>query len=71
MGKECVRAADSLIRMSMPPPSPPSRMPQTLASKLMFIAVCAVPFQQAFTIPVGFPLKLSEIAEMLAVVPIS
>jgi hypothetical protein len=34
----------------------------------MFIAVCAVPFQQAFTIPVGFPLKISEVAGMVAVV---
>lgn len=34
----------------------------------MFIAVCAVPFQQALTVSVGFPLKISEIAGILAVV---
>ncbi|MDU0325766.1 O-antigen ligase family protein [Microbacterium sp. KSW2-21] len=44
------------------------RLPPTLASKLMFIAVCAVPFQQALTIDAGFPLKISEITGILAVV---
>lgn len=34
----------------------------------MFIAVCAVPFQQALTIDAGFPLKISEITGILAVV---
>ncbi len=34
----------------------------------MFIAVCAVPFQQAFTLEIGFPLKISEMAGILAVV---
>ncbi|MCQ8115663.1 hypothetical protein, partial [Vibrio parahaemolyticus] len=32
------------------------------------IAVCAVPFQQALTIDAGFPLKISEITGILAVV---
>lgn len=44
------------------------RLPPTLASKLMFIAVCAVPFQQALTIEAGFPLKISEITGVLAVI---
>lgn len=44
------------------------RFPPTLASKLMFIAVCAVPFQQALTLQVGFPLKISEITGVLAVI---
>ncbi len=47
---------------------PAGRSPKGLASKLMFLAVCAVPFQQALTIPVGFPLKISEVAGLLAVV---
>lgn len=34
----------------------------------MFIAVCAVPFQQALTFEVGFPLKISEVTGILAVV---
>ena len=34
----------------------------------MFIAVCAVPFQQALTLDAGFPLKISEITGILAVV---
>lgn len=47
--------------------APGGALPSSFASKLMFIAICCVPFQQAFTIPVGFPLKISEIAGMLAV----
>lgn len=43
------------------------RLPSTLADKLMFIAICAIPFQQALTLPVGFPLKISEMMGILAV----
>jgi len=42
-------------------------LPASFASKLMFAAVCFLPFQQALTVPIGFPLKLSEITGLLAV----
>jgi O-antigen ligase len=41
------------------------RMP--LAERLMYLAVVFVPFQQALTVQVGFPLKISEVAGLLAV----
>ena len=43
-----------------------SRLPPTLAEKLLYVAVVAVPFQQAFTVNIGFPLKISEVAVGLA-----
>lgn len=38
------------------------------AEWLMYVAVVSIPFQQAFTAQVGFPLKISELAGLLAVV---
>ena len=36
------------------------RFPPGLAEKVMFFAIALVPFQQAFTLPLWFPLKMSE-----------
>lgn len=54
------------MKVSAPPRS--LRLPDTVASKLMYVAVVMVPFQQALTIPIGFPLKVSEITGLLAVI---
>lgn len=44
------------------------RLPSGFAEKLMFIAIALLPFQQAFTIPIGFPLKVSEFLGLLSVI---
>ena len=54
-------------RVTTPEAMRQAGMPTSLADKMMFIAVCAVPFQQALTIPLGFPLKISEIFGIAAV----
>jgi O-antigen ligase len=45
----------------------PGAIPKGAAEQLMFLAVVFVPFQQAITVNVGFPLKISEITGLLAV----
>lgn len=40
---------------------------KTLPNVAMYLAIVFVPFQQAFTLNVGFPLKVSELLAMLAI----
>lgn len=44
-----------------------SRQRLTFAQRLLFLAVAFVPFQQAMTLDVGFPLKLSEVLVIAAI----
>ncbi|WP_424466758.1 O-antigen ligase family protein [Pseudoclavibacter helvolus] len=56
------------FRVKSAPEEKPPKLPSGLAEKLMYFAIVLMPFQQAFTIPVGFPLKFSEIFGALALI---
>ncbi|MDM4763918.1 O-antigen ligase family protein [Galbitalea sp. SE-J8] len=47
---------------------PLTRLPPALAERLLYFAVILVPFQQALTLTVGFPLKMSEITAILGLI---